>query len=91
MIKHNISYRILRLMLAMILGIFLSAFSFGVSTAHAAEEVQAEVAEQQEAGAAEDGGGAVIILMGGMLLIIIAVVISVVVTVVSTAPIADEL
>lgn len=97
MTKHNISYRILRLMLAVIFGVFISVFSVGAFTAHAAEaseETQVEIDAGQvplDESSEENSGGAVIILMGGMLLIIIAVVVTVVATVVSTAPIADEI
>lgn len=95
MTKRNISYRILRLMLAMFLGAFISAFSLGASTAHAAETEEHVSADAEQMpldeNSQENSGGAVIILMGGMLLIIIAVVITVVATVVSTAPIADEI
>jgi hypothetical protein len=87
--------RIFRFMLALVLGIFVSAFSYGVSTAHAAENTADSVVveEGQVAladSASEDGGGAMILLMGGMLILIIAVVITVVASFVVTAPIADE-
>lgn len=87
----------MRFMLAMILGAFISAFSYGACTAQAAEtsaenaviidENQTPLDESAEA----NGGGAMILLMGGMLIIILAVVISVVGTFVSTAAIVDEL
>lgn len=82
MTKRNSPYRILRFMLAMILGVFLSAFACGASTVQAAETAN----EAQAAGddTAEDGSETVIILLGAMLLIIIAVVLSVIGTVIST-------
>ena len=97
MIKRNNSYRMLKLMLAMILGVFISAFSFGAPTAHAydvtgeayviIEDEQIPLDESPE----ENNGGAMILLLGGMLLIILVVVITVVATFVVTAPIADEI
>lgn len=78
---------------AMIIGVMISLFSMGVSTVQAAE-AQGNVAVAQEAQPnenADDGGGAVMLLLGGMLIIIIAVVVTVVASVVSTAPIADEI
>ena len=97
MTKQNISYkslrRVMRFMLAMILGAFISAFSYGVCTAQAAETAvtveENQVTSNENAEA--NGGGAMILLMGGMLIIILAVVISVVGTFVSTAAIVDEL
>lgn len=78
--------------LAVMVGIFISAFSFGASTVHAQEPVATEqTADEKTDANAENSGGAIIVLMGGMLLIIIAVVVTVVATVVSTAPIADEI
>lgn len=101
MTKQNVSYktlrRVMQFMFAMILGAFISAFSYGAFTAQAAEasvENAAVIDEEQtplEESTAEDGGGAMILLMGGMLIIILAVVISVVATFVSSAAIADEL
>jgi len=86
--------KIWKLMLAMVVGVFISSFSFGAVTVQAADPtVENAVEEQaQQQGSAEDnGGGAMILLMGGMLIIILAVVISVVGTFVSSAAIADEL
>jgi hypothetical protein len=96
--KKTIIKRIFRLMLALVLGIFVSAFSSGVAlssgmaTAYAAEDnVVVEEEQVALAESAEDGGGAMILLMGGMLIIILAVVITVVASFVVTAPIADEI
>lgn len=83
-----------KLMLAMVVGIFVSVFSFGAFTAQAAETTVENAVEEQapQGGSAEDNGGAaLILLMGGMLIIILAVVLSVVGTFVSSAAIADEL
>ena len=84
----------LRLLYAMVMGIIISAFSFGVSTVQA-QEAQANVVVADEevplSESADNGGGAVLLLLGGMLIIIIAVVVTVVASVVTTAPIADEL
>ncbi len=94
MTKQNHVCRIWKLMLAMVLGVFISVFSFGAFTAQAAETNVENVVEEQtpQEGSAEDnGGGAMILLMGGMLIIILAVVLSVVGTFVSSAAIADEL
>ncbi len=97
MTKRNVSNYVFRLMLAFVLGIFISAFSFGASTAHASEQSgQAVVIEDTQAATADsaqssDDGGAMILLLGGMLLIIIAVVVTVVASFVVTAPIADEI
>lgn len=87
---------IFKLMLAMILGVFISAFSFGGSTAYASAGEEYVIIDEESVPLAdtpeeEDGGGAMIILLGGMLLIILVVVITVVATVISTAPIADEI
>lgn len=97
MTKQNISYktmhRVMRFMLAMILGAFIAAFSYGACTAQAAEN--AVTTEENQAtsdqNAEANGGGAMILLMGGMLIIILAVVLSVVATFISSAAIADEL
>ena len=98
MTKRNNSYRMLKLMLAMILGVFISAFSFGAPTAHAydvtGEEyviIEDEQIPLDESPEENSGGGAMILLLGGMLLIILVVVITVVATFVVTAPIADEI
>ena len=88
----------LRLMLAMVLGVLISAFSFGASTAYAYEATGEEyvVIEDEQVPLEENpeennGSGAMIILLGGMLLLILVVVITVVATFVVTAPIADEI
>ena len=94
MTRQDSVCRIWKLMLAMVLGVFISVFSFGAVTAQAAETtVENTVEEQtpQTASADANGGGAMILLMGGMLIIILAVVLSVVATFVSSAAIADEL
>lgn len=94
MTRQNKVFMVWKLMLAMVVGIFVSVFSFGAVTANAAETtVENTVEEQaQQTGSAEDNGGAaLILLMGGMLIIILAVVLSVVGTFVSSAAIADEL
>ncbi len=84
----------LKFLYAVVIGIVVSVFSFGVSTVNA-QEAQGNVIAAQEdvpsGESADNGGGAVLILLGGMLLIIIAVVITVVASVVTTAPIADEI
>lgn len=84
----------LKFLYAVVIGIVVSAFSFGVSTVNA-QEAQGNVVVAEEevplSESADNGGGAVLILLGGMLLIIIAVVITVVASVVTTAPIADEI
>ncbi len=74
-------------MLAVVVGVFLAAFSYGACTAQAAETTVEAPADSN----AENGGGAMILLMGGMLIIILAVVLSVVGTFVSSAAIVDEL
>ncbi len=74
----------------MILGAFITAFSFGVHTVQAETSVENTVDEQMD-DAENNGGGAMILLMGGMLIIILAVVLSVVGTFVSSAAIVDEL
>jgi len=83
----------LRFLYAMIMGIMISAFSFGVSTVQA-QEAQGNVAvagEEAPLSESEDEeSSAVFFLLGGMLIIIIAVVVTVVASVISTAPIADE-
>mgnify|MGYP007031360173 CR=1 FL=1 len=57
-------------MLAVAVGVFLAAFSYGACTAQAAETT-VEAQEQAPADSnAENGGGAMILLMGGMLIII---------------------
>ena len=84
----------LRFLYAMIMGIVISAFSFGASTVQA-QEAQGNVTVAEEevplSESADNGGSAVFLLLGGMLIIIIAVVVTVVASVVTTAPIADEL
>lgn len=94
MTKQNHVCKIWKLMLAMLLGVFISAFSYGAVTAQAAEtnvESTAEEQASQGTGTEDNGAAAMILLMGGMLIIILAVVISVVGTFVSSAAIADEL
>jgi hypothetical protein len=98
MTKRNVYYGVFRLMLALVLGIFISAFSYGAVTAHAAEASDNGYAVVEDAAPvtadnaeSADGSGAMIILLGGMLLIIIAVVITVVASFVVTAPIVDEI
>lgn len=92
--------KVIRFLFAMVVGVFMTAFAFGVSTVSAAENQtvsvsseqveidEADVAQAESAG--DEGSSGMFLLMGGMLLIILAVVISVVATFVVTAPIADE-
>lgn len=79
---------------AVMIGIVISLFSMGASTVQAAE-AQANVAvaneEAPSSTSADNGSSGVFLLLGGMLIIIIAVVITVVASVITTAPIADEL
>jgi ABC-type phosphate transport system permease subunit len=87
---------VLKFMLALVLGLFVSAFSYSAINAQAADtEIVAEenvaLADNAEATSQGDDGSAMILLLGGMLLIIIAVVITVVVTVVTAIPAADEI
>jgi hypothetical protein len=87
---------VFRFMLALVLGLFVWAFSYSAITAQAADtEVVAEenvaLADTTETTSDDNGGGAMILLLGGMLLIIIAVVVTVVASFVVTAPIADEI
>lgn len=91
MTKQNKINKVWKLMLAMVLGVFISVFSFGAVSAQAAETTVENAAEEQAGSAEDNGGAALILLMGGMLIIILAVVISVVGTFVSSAAIADEL
>lgn len=84
----------LKLLYAMIMGILISAFSFGASTVQAQEAQENAVAADEAAPpseSADNGSGAVFLLLGGMLIIILAVVITVVASFVVTAPIADEI
>lgn len=90
--------KVIRFLFAMVVGVFMTAFAFGVSTVSAAEsqavsvsneQVEIDEADVAQAESADDGSG-IFLLMGGMLLIIIAVVVTVAATVVVTAPIADE-
>ena len=84
--------KLIRLVFAMIVGIFVTSFASGVVTVNAATEVVTiEDESVAQAAEVENSGGAVFLLLGGMLLIIIAVVITVVASVVVTAPIADEI
>lgn len=91
----NVLNKVFRFMFALVLGAFISAFSMGACTALAAETVQEEAVVQDADTAneegADDSGSGMILILGGMLLIIIVVVISVVSSVVSVAPIVDEL
>lgn len=91
---RTVKVSFLKFLYAMIMGILVSAFSFGASTVQA-QEAQENVAVIDEevplSESADNGGGAVLLLLGGMLIIIIAVVVTVVASVVTTAPIADEL
>ncbi len=85
---------VLRFLYAMIMGMMISAFSFGASTVQAQEAQGTVMVAEEEvplSESADDGSGAVFLLLGGMLIIIIAVVVTVVASVVSTAPIADEI
>lgn len=91
MTKQNKISKMWKLMLAMVLGVFISVFSFGAVSAQAAETTVENAVEEQAGSAEENGGAALILLMGGMLIIILAVVLSVVGTFVSSAAIADEL
>ena len=95
--NRNISFGMLKLMLAMIMGVFISAFSFGTVTVHAIEVtgeeyviIEDEPVPLDETPEDADASAAFVILFGGMLLIIIAVVVSVVATVASIAPVVDE-
>lgn len=90
--------KVIRFLFAMVVGVFMTAFAFGVSTVSATENQSVSVNSEQieisdsdvaQAESADDGSS-VFLLMGGMLLIIIAVVVTVAATVVVTAPIADE-
>lgn len=86
---------------ALVLGLFISAFSMGAYTVQAAEAAQEttiiendEVARAESAESAEsadDSGSGMILILGGMLLIILVVVISVISSVFSVVPIVDEL
>lgn len=89
---REITQKLIRLVFAMIVGIFVTSFASGVTTVNAEQEVV--TIEEQEvalAAEAENAGSAVFLLLGGMLLIILAVVITVVASFVVTAPIADEI
>ncbi|MBQ7944965.1 MAG: hypothetical protein IJ326_13010 [Lachnospiraceae bacterium] len=92
MSAREITQKLIRLVFAMIVGIFVTSFASGITTVNAATEVVTiEDEAVAEAAEAEDTGSAVFLLLGGMLLIIIAVVVTVVASVVVTAPIADEI
>ena len=84
---------LVKFLYAMIIGLFISAFSFGASTVSAAQP-QGNTAIVNEAAPAsenaDDGNSGVFLLLGGMLLIIIAVVVTVSASVVSVAAVADE-
>ena len=59
----------LKFLYAVVIGIVVSAFSFGVSTVNAQEAQGNVVAAQEDASSgesADNGGGAVLILLGGM-------------------------
>lgn len=95
--SYKLMQRVVRFMLAMVLGAFVSAFSFGALTARAEQAPAAEavVVNEEQTPAAEsvgdNAGAGMFLLMGGMLIIIIAVVVSVVGgTVASSVAIADE-
>lgn len=85
----------MRLLMAMLMGLFFGFAANGVSTVYAAEATQEEVAIEEEqtplASDTEENSGGAFLLMGGFLIIMLAVVIAVVSTFVSTAAIADEL
>ncbi len=84
----------LKFLYVMIMGVMISVFSFGASTVQAQEAQNTVTVAEEEVPLSEnadDGSGAVFLLLGGMLIIIIAVVVTVVASVVSTAPIADEI
>lgn len=89
-------YKILRFMVALVVGMFMSVFAMGSANVYAAQSQEVVVISEEpvpldsEVAESDNAGSAVFLLMGGMLLIIIAVVISIVVTVAFTAPIADE-
>lgn len=90
--------KVVRLLLALIAGVFVAVFSSGVASVHAAESQEVVTIDDEDVPAAEsqdedadNAGGAVFLLMGGFLLIILTVVITVVSTFVVTAPIADEI
>lgn len=74
MTKQNRVCKIWKLLLVMVLGAFITAFSFGAHTAQAAETAVENTVQEQADGAEDNGGGAMILLMGGMLIIILAVV-----------------
>ena len=80
MTKQNKICMVWKLMLAMIVGVFVSVFSFGAVSAQAAETTVENAAEEQapQEGSTEDNGGAALILLvGGMLISIQGVVLPV--------------
>lgn len=84
---------LLKFLYALVIGLFVSAFSFGASTVIAAEPQANEAVADEAAPAgenADDGSSGMFLLLGGMLLIIIAVVVTVSASVVSVAAVADE-
>ena len=92
MSAREITQKLIRLVFAMIVGIFVTSFASGVITVNAAQEaVTIEDEAVAEAAEAEDAAGAVFFLLGGMLIIIIAVVVTVVASVAVTAPVVDDL
>lgn len=86
------NYKIVKVLFALVLGIFISAFSIGAHTVQASETTQntVEVKSDTAAESSDNAGSVVMLLMGGMLIIIIAVVLSVVASVVSTVAAVDE-
>lgn len=86
--------KIMQLMFAIIVCVFVGSFASGVSTVRAAQTSETVVIEDEEtalAATADAGTSAMFLLFGGMLLIILTVVITVVATFVVTAPIADDI
>lgn len=82
-----------KIILALLMGIFMSVAAGSVMTAHATETQTVEVIEDEDTALADSGagGGGMFLLMGGFVVIILSVVIAVVATFVSTAAISDEL
>lgn len=88
------SHKIIRILFAVIVGVFVTAFASGVMTVRAAENETIITIEEEGVGleaSADNAGSSVFLLLGGMLLIILTVVITVVATFIVTAPIADEI
>ena len=88
----GVSYKLLRIMFALIAGVFVSVFSAGAYSVHAAEAVEEVVVSEGDVQAdSEDSASSVMfLLMGGMLIIMIAVIIAVVSSVSSVAAIESE-